>query len=316
MTVGGALVIALSVLAPWLRAHAGGRGDTFTGIDMLWLAIPLWIVCLVIAGSVFASRPDIRSGLGMVGAAVIASICALLAATAEFVAAIVPVSLIPHMFREYVVDIGAGAGLWVAFIASLFVFVAASRYDWKQPLRMLMARTDHIGAPQARRALIVTVVSVLVLCWLRYQPWLNGAIADEPVDVAGWDTPVTGPVTFVAIGLFVLAGILSFTSRIRAATVCVALGGWTFTFLAGMVILSGAAWSLLPLDDYTVGELADKLRIGIPPGAVADSTVELGAAWGTWASYVFGLTAAISAIWVLRYEVPEKATGEVPADAR
>ena len=241
VTVVGSLVIALSTLAPWLRAHAGGRGDTFTGVDLLWLAIPVWIVCLVIIGSVFASRPDIRSGLGMVGAAVVASICVLLAATAELVAAIVPVSLIPHVFREYVVDIGAGAGLWIAFIASLLVFVAASRYDWKQPLRMVLARTDHIGAPRACNALIVMVISVLVLCWLRYQPWLDGSIAGEPVDVAGCDTPETGPLTFIAIGLFVLAGVLSFTSRIRAATVCVALGGWTFTFLAGMVILNKAA---------------------------------------------------------------------------
>ena len=72
------------------------------------------------------------------------------------------------------------------------------------------------------------------------------------------------------------------------------------------MIISGATWSLLPIDNYTISELADKLKVEVPPGAVADSKVELGAAWASWVSYLFGLITALCAIGVLRYERPRR----------
>ena len=158
------------------------------------------------------------------------------------------------------------------------------------------------------------LTSALVLCVLRYQPWLDGNLAGKPIKVACWDTPASGPVTFFGIVCLFCSGCLFFTSKIREATLLAAFGGWIFTFLAAAVIISGATWSLLPIDNYTVAELANKLSLEVPAGEVADSKVQLGAAWACWASYFFGLTTAASAIWVLSNETRPKTTvAEEPA---
>ena len=110
----GGLVIIASTFLPWLRAQGAGQGDIYKGTEIFIVILPVWMAAALMIVSVFIPRPDLRSVLPMIAAGVVGNGLRNRGRGSRDRSGDRPDFPDPEVFREYVVNIGAGAGLWIA----------------------------------------------------------------------------------------------------------------------------------------------------------------------------------------------------------
>lgn len=312
----GAALLAVSLFLPWFRLHAGGAGETYSSLGGAgYILAVLIVVAVVLSLTVLFVGPEHNLvSAGVIALATVVAVVAVVILVCEIVAAFIPTWFVPETFRRSLLDVSASYGAWAALIGALAAFVGIAGQQWLDQISQLTRSFDEANRQRAGVALCATVFFVVILGWLRYQPWMRGSAGEYWFQLSGWATPWAGSATLIALGLLVAALILLVLGNMTLAVVLAGLGAWIFTFLAAGVILGGNTVNLLPIDDYTARDLAEKTPVTLPEEmssqSVLDARISVQVAWGAWLTYFAGVGAAVSAMWLMFLAKPGQSGGQ------
>jgi hypothetical protein len=189
---------------------------------------------------------------------------------------LIPASLLPSTVRRSAGVLGVGAGAWTT-LAGAALAVAAASAPVSGRFRLLIRES----AADRRRAgaLLALAFLVLLVGWLRYQPWLDSAALGETLTVNGQAAPWVGPGSLFALCLLVGAFVALAFSRFQEAGLIVAGAGWLISFLAAITVVAGESLAQLGLDDLLEGSLGVE-------------SVTFHVAFAAWGTYVCGIAIA------------------------
>lgn len=313
LVIAGVAFLAASLLLPWFRLHAGGVGETYSSLGGVGYILAASMVAAIVLSLVtlFVEPGHTVVSVCVVALGTVAAVVAGVIVVCEVVAAFIPTWFVPETFRRSLLDVSASYGAWAALLGAALAFLGIAGQQWLDRLASLPRSFGESNRQQAGVALISMTFFVVVLGWLRYQPWMRGSAGDYWFQLSGWATPWAGPVSLVALGLLVAGLVFLAFGNVAVAMVLAGLGAWTFTFLAAGVILGGSTVNLLPIDDYTARDLVEKTSVNLPDEvssqSVLDATISVKVAWGAWLTYLAGVGAALSSMWLMYLTQPGKA---------
>lgn len=277
---GAGTVVAVSTTLPWIHAGLGTRVRSYSGLDVLPLAVPVIAMALLITGVALVEGVWRRTA-GMpvtIGASCVATVgAAVLIAVLELAGVLIPSGILPDTIRRVTVDLGADAGLWIGFLGSLVAAVAAAAAQGSLAKNAQLRRLAARSTPRvALLAPVVLLLAILVLAWLRYEPWIEGGAAGQSVELEGFAVPWVGPLSLVALWLMVGGLTAMVLTRGQIGAVLAGYAGWLVTFLAGLSILTSEALA----------------RAGLEIAHLHSPQVSFGETRATWAAYAAGILAA------------------------
>jgi hypothetical protein len=300
----GIALLSFSPFLPWFRLFAGGDGGTYGGLEgEFWpIALLIWTASAVIIAATFIWKSDRGAHVAQMAGITVVLVTLCLVGACELLASLVPSVFLPESVRNSLLYVRGSYGLWTALTGGALIVVGLSGRN----LLAYLDRFQTVFEPSRRRMAVQLLVLylglVVLLGWLRYQPWLSFEAGDDfTVRLSAWAAPWVGTLSLIAVALLIGAAVAWLSGRLDLAVVLAGFGGWSFTFLAASVVLAGTAFALLPFDNLTLSELAARTPITIPPevsstGAM-NSTIEVQVTWGTWLAYVLGVACAGLSIW-------------------
>ncbi len=282
--LGGVTMLA-GLRFTWVTVGFGGPETS--GIDHASCWVPVTLSGVTVTGCAVAWR--------FVGGATL-GVCVAFAAGFGFIFAaltlvvvecsseLLPAGLLPATVSRSVGITVAGSGLWMVVGGSAVALAAATGVT---ALGVdLGAWMRRASGRQACAALGLLLLMGL-LAWLRYQPWIDSAVAGHDLGLSGQAAPWVGPASLFALLPLAVAVALAATSRFEAAGLVAAATGWLVTFLAAMAVIAANTIAGLRLE-----EIAGAAGAG-------DDTITVHTALAVWGTYVLGaLIAAVGAFLV------------------
>lgn len=300
VVVGAAAILAASVVLPWFRAGIGDvdayRPTAVVPLLVGVLATAAAIALAAVLGCRRARGP--QPPLAMAISALALVCCTALIGLLETTPVQPPRLGIPVTVERLTFDLHAGAGLWVAAAAATVALVTSAG------LRPPSLTSEMAGGLAAlwRVELLGAVLMVgiaLALALLRYQPWLDGAVAGQSLDVEGWALPWLGPLSLMLVWALAVAAALVCFGRPRAGALLSAGSGWCVACLSGIALLIGSR-----LGELSAGRI-DLEALGVPESV--DVSAGLDVTNTAWIAFVLGWVAAGAAALVLWNVGPTRA---------
>jgi hypothetical protein len=266
------------LLLPWISTSLV-EDSTSRGVDLVAIWVPTVISALLsigFAGGWWRTGSVRFSTYAALAAGFTLLLTALTLAAIEASGNLIPTSLLPSTVRRSAGVLGAGAGAWTTLAGAALVAAAASG-----PVRGRFQLLIRECAADRRRAgaLLALVVLVVLVAWLRYQPWLDSAALGKTLTVNGQAAPWVGPGSLLALCLLVGAFVALAFSRFQEAGLIVAGAGWLISFFAAITVIAGESLAQLRLDDLLEGSLGVQ-------------TVTFHVALAAWGTYVCGIAIA------------------------
>lgn len=264
---------------PWFSVGVGSDPSSYEGLDFVAIGVPVVLLSLGIIGFAITwwyFEDERFSTYAALTAGFLLVITTVILVTIEAASALIPSSLLPATLRRSSIVLSAGPGLWAAFAGSLVVLTVTTGFGSRRfDLRSWIS-------PRSRGKLGVSLLLLTLLVvvgWLRYQPWIHSSVLNHRLDLPGQAAPWVGPTSLLALWLLVAALLLALLSRVQEAGLVAAGAGWLISFLAAIAVISS--------------ETLAQLRLG---ALVEDSAAVRGIAFhaapAAWATFLAGLIVA------------------------